>query len=203
MSNSPQTTMVKPPRKPRQPFTQKEDEKLKQLVESLGDADWTIIARCMENRTPRQCRDRYKEYLMPSLNTSDWTPEEDNILRQKIKEYGKKWAIVCISLNGRSETSAKNRWRLLERRESNMKNEAKIAEACSSPDCYDIPPVQPYPQMIEPMYVPYFIPQENVRFEKMIQPVIPTSFVRDPLPPQPPRVKFPSLLDICPNLVCF
>lgn len=187
----------KAPRKPRQPFTQKEDEKLKQLVESLGDSDWTIISKCMENRTPRQCRDRWKEYLMPTLNTSDWTPEEDNILRQKIKEYGKKWAIVCISLNGRSETSAKNRWRLLERRQLTKKVDHVKVDHVSSPETYETSPKMFTSAMEQ---VQYFNPPTPPACYDY--PPLPVNIYMMP-PQQPTRMRFPSLMEICPHLVCF
>lgn len=108
-------------RKKRQPFSPQEDAELKKLVETYGDNDWVLISkRICTKRSPRQCRDRWKEYLMPSLNMDPWTKEEDRLLIQKIKECGKKWSIVCMSLKGRSETAAKNRWRLLERRNFNL-----------------------------------------------------------------------------------
>ena len=103
-------------RKKRQIFTPQEDTKIRELVGKYGDNDWGFIARVLGGRTPRQCRDRWKEYLMPTLNMAPWTIEEDNLLIQKINECGKKWSIICMALNGRSETAAKNRWRLLERR---------------------------------------------------------------------------------------
>ena len=105
-----------PQRKKRQAFSQSEDQKLQQLVEKFGQNDWGLIARKMGDRTPRQCRDRWKEYLSPTLLSTAWTPEEDELLRKKYEQYGAKWSLISNMIRGRSETSVKNRWRLLERR---------------------------------------------------------------------------------------
>ena len=71
-------------RKRRQPFTPDEDQKLRTVVNTFGENDWHVICKFMNGRTARQCRDRWREYLMPSLKLTEWTPEEDMILIEKI-----------------------------------------------------------------------------------------------------------------------
>ena len=54
-------------------FTKKEDNKLIKLVKEYGDQDWALIASFFNNRSRRQCRERWNKYLCPTLNLSPWT----------------------------------------------------------------------------------------------------------------------------------
>jgi hypothetical protein len=100
-------TPVKVSRK--QKFTPEEDEELKAYYSQCGP-DWKMIAALMKNRTPRQCRDRWKNYLSPNVNTRPWTPEEDALLFEKFKEYGRQWATIAKFFNQRTDIHIKNHW---------------------------------------------------------------------------------------------
>eukprot|EP01155_Anaeramoeba_flamelloides_P028140 Anaeramoba_flamelloidesa831940_24.p1 GENE.a831940_24~~a831940_24.p1 ORF type:complete len:218 (-),score=43.61 a831940_24:39-692(-) len=73
-------------------------------------SSWPKIALVVEGRTPKQCRERWKNQLDPSLNHGPWTKEEDEILIQKHKELGNKWSQIKRLLPGRSDNMIKNRW---------------------------------------------------------------------------------------------
>lgn len=94
----------------RRKFTNDEDQKLKELVTKLGTKSWERIARFMPDRTARQCRDRYKNYLLETLVTDPWTPEEDALVVRMFHELGPKWVEIARMLNGRSGNHVKNRW---------------------------------------------------------------------------------------------
>jgi hypothetical protein len=94
----------------RQMFSAEEDKHLRELVAQYGERDWKQIVRNLPNRTARQCRERYKNYLSPELTTDPWTEAEDDLLRQKYVEFGPKWAKIARSFKGRSDVSLKNRW---------------------------------------------------------------------------------------------
>jgi hypothetical protein len=64
----------------------------------------------MVDRTTRQCRDRWKFYLSPSVNCTPWTPEEDRRLVAKYREIGGQWSKLCCYFNNRSLNNVKNRW---------------------------------------------------------------------------------------------
>jgi hypothetical protein len=98
------------PSSPRRKFTEAEDRKLRVFVHQLGTASGEDDAKCMANRTPRQCRDRYKNYLLDSLTHSPWTAEEDAILIKEFHAIGPKWVEIAKMINGRSGSQVKNRW---------------------------------------------------------------------------------------------
>ncbi|KAH0786342.1 Myb-like DNA-binding domain containing protein [Histomonas meleagridis] len=105
----------------RYPFSHEEDYRLSQLVEEYGNSDWLLIASMMEKRNSRQCRERWINYLSPDINTSKWTPEEDELLMEKYKEIGSKWVQISKFLEGRTEIMVKNRFQVLQRRLSKEK----------------------------------------------------------------------------------
>jgi hypothetical protein len=94
----------------RRRFTEEEDRKLRSLVEKLGTGSWEEIAEFLPRRSGRQCRDRYKNYLLDSLVTNPWTAEEDALIIEKFHQIGPKWVEIGKMLHGRSGNSVKNRW---------------------------------------------------------------------------------------------
>ena len=64
----------------------------------------------MNGRTGKQCRERYKEYLDPNINKSEWSVEEDNIITKLHEKYGNKWTTISRNMKGRSPNMIKNRW---------------------------------------------------------------------------------------------
>ncbi|OHS99983.1 hypothetical protein TRFO_33442 [Tritrichomonas foetus] len=94
----------------RRKFTEEEDRFLSQLVAEMGPRKWDQIAKRMPNRTARQCRDRYSNYLIPGFFNGEWSREEDELLYSKYQEFGPKWAIIKEFFKNRSPNSIKNRW---------------------------------------------------------------------------------------------
>lgn len=91
-------------------FSANEDEKLIGIVTEIGDSDWVKVASRMKTRNPRQCRERWNNYLNPELNVEPWTKEEDEILLKKHKEFGGRWSKIGMFLKGRSDNAIKNRY---------------------------------------------------------------------------------------------
>lgn len=91
-----------------------EDEVMKQAVAQHG-TDWKAIAKCVRGRTAKQCRDRYKLKLDPSINHGPWSPEEDQTLLKLHAEYGRQWTRIAKMMRGRTENSVKSRFASLQR----------------------------------------------------------------------------------------
>ena len=94
----------------RRVFRPEEDKLLVQLVGEGKCKNWVEIASHLNGRTPRQCRDRWTNFLDPSNTFAPWTPEEDKLLVEKVNEYGTKWQTIKPFMPGRSDNCLKNRW---------------------------------------------------------------------------------------------
>ena len=112
LSASPQASQIasSDEKKRRRKFTPEEDELLKELVEKLGVKKWDQIAQHVPGRTGRQCRDRYRNYLVPGFFNGQWTQEEDDLIREKVLELGPHWSVMTKYFKNRSANALKNRW---------------------------------------------------------------------------------------------
>lgn len=95
-------------------FTRREDLKLKQLVAKYSTDNWKIIAEHLKPRTPRQCRERWTNYINPSLSHEPWTADEDDILTKLHYDLGNHWKELQRYLPKRSKNNIKARWHYLE-----------------------------------------------------------------------------------------
>jgi hypothetical protein len=102
----------------RRPFTTQEDAMLIQIMQGRFDG-WEAVAARMKERTCRQCRERWMNYLSPVVHNEPWTEAEDQLLLAKISEVGCRWSLIARVFGGRSENDIKNRWH------SHLKHEAK------------------------------------------------------------------------------
>jgi hypothetical protein len=90
-------------------FRPDEDEVLRALVGRFGTNSWSEVADAIPGRTIRQCRDRWKHYLACDAR-GPWTPEEDDLLLEKIQIYGLKWSRIAELLTNRTDLDVKTRW---------------------------------------------------------------------------------------------
>lgn len=93
----------------RKKFTEAEDRKLIALVSQYGAKRWNRIAKEMDGRSGRQCRDRFQNYLNPAIYIREWTPQEDERLIEKIKEVGPRFKTLSKFFPGRSHNDVMNR----------------------------------------------------------------------------------------------
>jgi hypothetical protein len=94
----------------RHKFLKAEDDLLRILVEKYGETDWNLVSSFMGRRNARQCRERYKNYLSPSFRNTPWTQAEEDLLTQKVREFGPKWSVIAKDFEGRSDVNVKNHW---------------------------------------------------------------------------------------------
>ena len=105
-------------------FTAEEDALLIDLVNKNGAHDWRRIAAQVPNRNARQCRERYKNYLAPSITNSPWTLENDEQLKSLILQLGPQWSRITKSFPNRTDVFLKNRWVTIQRRDRRMEKKA-------------------------------------------------------------------------------
>jgi succinate dehydrogenase flavin-adding protein (antitoxin of CptAB toxin-antitoxin module) len=99
----------------RKRFTKEEDKQLIEFVQMFGEMNWKFISIFMENRNPRQCRDRWELFLSPTLKQSEWTKEEDELLIVIKKKFGSQWRFIKDFFPDRTDVSIKNRWKYLQK----------------------------------------------------------------------------------------
>lgn len=92
-----------------------EDEKLVQLI-AQGLPNWGQISKIMEGRSSKQCRERWINYLDPSLKHTPWTEEEDRLLMQLQATLGNRWSMIARDIPGRSENAVRGRFVILSKR---------------------------------------------------------------------------------------
>lgn len=107
-------------------FSEEEDEMLKRIVFTFGPKNWRLIASLMPDRTPRQCRDRYSNYLAPGFIHSEWTKEEDKLLAEKFVLLGPKWTQIRQYFPFRTANDIKNRYNYTVSRKLDLLKAGKI-----------------------------------------------------------------------------
>jgi hypothetical protein len=90
------------------------------LVEQYGIKMWEKVSQEMKNQTPRQCRDRWFNYLDPEISHLPWTPEEDQLLLESYQQYGNKWRKISSYFQNRNQVSVRNRFRRIFSRKSEV-----------------------------------------------------------------------------------
>ncbi|KAF5266952.1 hypothetical protein BFJ63_vAg1120 [Fusarium oxysporum f. sp. narcissi] len=114
-------------------WTSQEDEILLSAYARLGPL-WNEIALLIPGRKDDQCSKRYNDILNPSAKNrlSDWTAEEDNLLRQGVAALGHRWVAISSRIPGRPPLTCRNRWRTLSRLSHNRQSRSQGTTPSSS-----------------------------------------------------------------------
>jgi hypothetical protein len=95
-------------------FTEDEDSQLRSLVDQFGSDAWDNVAAAMGGqRTKRQLRERWQNYLSPNLVPS-YTEAEDCVLVALYRQIGPQWAKIAAVIGTKSAISTRNRYRSLQ-----------------------------------------------------------------------------------------
>jgi hypothetical protein len=113
--------------KPKVKFEPWEDQRLIDAIHAHGPNDWKTIAIHIPGRNPRQCRERWTNYINPNILKTQWTDIEDQIILNTYNQIGPKWFVIASNLPGRPRNSVKNRYFALQRKtEFNSINRAQF-----------------------------------------------------------------------------
>ena len=68
-----------------------------------------LIAKKLNQRTGKQCRERWANHLDTTINRGEWTEEEDRMLIQVQREKGNRWAEVGREILPPTNRCARNK----------------------------------------------------------------------------------------------
>ncbi|KAG9299136.1 hypothetical protein G9A89_020449 [Geosiphon pyriformis] len=118
-------------------WTPEEDAALKEavaeyvdLIDSDGNPQpipWNKIAARIPHRTGIQCQARWSEALDPRVRKGKWSPEEDEILKEGVRRFGRCWIRIAEMIDGRTQRQCRTRWVQIKNKQAKLERDAIAA----------------------------------------------------------------------------
>jgi hypothetical protein len=96
-------------------FSPEDDSNLRSIKASFPQMSWNEVSEQMRGFSPRQLRERWCNYLSPTLNVNVWTAQDDQVLLGLHAELGPSWGVIGTRMGNRSAPDIKNRFHYLHR----------------------------------------------------------------------------------------
>jgi myb proto-oncogene protein len=84
-----------------------EDRALIKMVRLNGPHGWVKLANGLQDRSGKQCRERWYHHLAPDVKKGDWTEEEDAAIMKAVSELGPCWSFIVKRVPGRTDHAIK------------------------------------------------------------------------------------------------
>ena len=89
-------------------WTHEEDNQVRAWVNKHGPYKWSDCSKAIFNRSGKQCRERWINFLNPHIFKGKWQVEEQIDLFIFILSFGFSWVRIAQNLKTRSENLVKN-----------------------------------------------------------------------------------------------
>ncbi|GAX19268.1 hypothetical protein FisN_4Lu510 [Fistulifera solaris] len=113
-------------------WTKSEDKDLCNAVEDVMTNDpnlentgaWNQVCMVMgTERSAKQCRERWTNYLRPGIKKGEWTAEEEELIYEMYRSFGPRWSAMAKLMKNRTDNDIKNKWNATKR--SQRRKEAR------------------------------------------------------------------------------
>ena len=92
-------------------WSPEEGDCLRAAVNTYGEGHWKEISALVPGRSALQCLHRWTKALKPGLIKGHWTPEENALLREWVKNNGpQRWSECAKIIVGRSGKQCREHW---------------------------------------------------------------------------------------------
>ena len=91
------------------PWSDKEDQLLRNWVNKHGAYNWTKCSEYIKGRSGKQCREHWNNSLDPELLKGQWTSEEDLLIMIFYEKYDGSWKKNIPIFKNRTKNTIKNK----------------------------------------------------------------------------------------------